>query len=79
MDKFSSINDAVFSPRTTLMIKPAADHTFRVSFNRAFRAPSFINNHISTTILNQVDLSRVAPPDTDFERTAEIGSPTSPA
>ena len=42
-------------------IKPAADHTFRVSFNRAFRAPSFINNHIQTTILNQVDLSRVAP------------------
>jgi iron complex outermembrane receptor protein len=61
VDKFSSIGDAVFSPRTTLMLKPAADHTFRVSFNRAFRAPSFINNHISTTILNQVDLSRVAP------------------
>ena len=32
-----------------------------MSFNRAFRAPSFINNHIQTTILNQVDLSRVAP------------------
>ena len=61
VDKFSSIDNAVFSPRTTLMIKPAADHTFRVSFNRAFRAPSFINNHIQTTILNQVDLSRVAP------------------
>ena len=61
VDKFSSIDNAVFSPRTTLMIKPAADHTFRVSFNRAFRAPSFINNHINTTILNQVDLSRVAP------------------
>ena len=61
VDKFSSIDNAVFSPRTTLMIKPAADHTFRVSFNRAFRAPSFINNHINTTIRNQVDLSRVAP------------------
>ena len=61
VDKFSSIDNAVFSPRTTLMIKPAADHTLRVSFNRAFRAPSFINNHIQTTILNQVDLSRVAP------------------
>ncbi len=61
VDKFSSINDAVFSPRTTFMIKPATDQTFRVSFNRAFRAPSFINNHIQTTILNQVDLSRVAP------------------
>ena len=61
VDKFSSIDNAVFSPRTTLMIKPQADHTFRVSFNRAFRSPSFINNHITTTILNQVDLSRVAP------------------
>jgi len=61
IDKFSSINDAVFSPRTTLMYKPAADHTVRVSFNRAFRAPSFINNHIDTTILNQVDLRRLAP------------------
>jgi iron complex outermembrane receptor protein len=61
IDKFSSIDNAVFSPRTTVMFKPAADHTFRVSFNRAFRAPSFINNHIDTTILNQVDLSRVAP------------------
>jgi iron complex outermembrane receptor protein len=61
IDKFSSINDAVFSPRTTLMYKPAADHTVRISFNRAFRAPSFINNHIDTTILNQVDLRRLAP------------------
>jgi len=61
IDKFSSIDKAVFSPRTTLMIKPQADHTFRVSFNRAFRAPSFVNNHIQTTILNSVDLSRLAP------------------
>jgi iron complex outermembrane receptor protein len=61
VDKFSAIDNAVFSPRTTFMMKPAANHTFRVSFNRAFRAPSFINNHIDTTILNQVDLSRVAP------------------
>jgi outer membrane receptor protein involved in Fe transport len=61
VDKFSSINDAVFSPRTTFMYKPAADQTLRVSFNRAFRAPSFINNNINTTILNQVDLSALSP------------------
>jgi outer membrane receptor protein involved in Fe transport len=61
LDKFSSIDDAVFSPRTTLMLKPSAAQTFRVSFNRAFRAPSFINNHISTTVLEQVDLSALAP------------------
>jgi outer membrane receptor protein involved in Fe transport len=61
VDKFSSIDNAVFSPRTTLLIKPQADHTVRVSFNRAFRAPSFMNNHVNTTILDQLDLSRVAP------------------
>ena len=53
VDKFSSIDNAVFSPRTTFMVKPNAAQTFRFSFNRAFRAPSFINNNIDTTILNQ--------------------------
>jgi outer membrane receptor protein involved in Fe transport len=61
VDKFSSIDNAVFSPRTTFMIKPSADQTFRLSFNRAFRAPSFINNHIDTTILNEVSLAALNP------------------
>jgi outer membrane receptor protein involved in Fe transport len=61
VDKFSSIEDAVFSPRTTFMVKPRPDQTLRVSFNRAFRAPSFINNHIGITILNEVDLGAVSP------------------
>ncbi len=61
IDKFSSIGDAVFSPRTTLLIKPAAAHSFRVSFNKAFRAPSFINNHIETAIINQVNLGAINP------------------
>ena len=61
VDKFSSIDDAVFSPRTTFMIKPNAAQTFRVSYNRAFRAPSFINNHIDTTIFDRVNLSALSP------------------
>src|SRR3954447_6999420 len=40
LDKFSSIDSAVFSPRTSFLIKPNAAQTFRVSYNRAFRAPS---------------------------------------
>jgi iron complex outermembrane receptor protein len=56
LDKFSSIENAVFSPRTTLMFKPASDQTFRVSFNRAFRAPSAINNHLDVGILTPVTL-----------------------
>jgi outer membrane receptor protein involved in Fe transport len=61
LDKFSSIENAVFSPRTSLLIKPDASQTFRISFNRAFRAPSFINNNIDTTVLNQVNLSAISP------------------
>ena len=61
LDKFSSIEDAVFSPRTTLLLKPAGAHTVRLSFNRAFRAPSFINNHLSTVVLNEVNLSAISP------------------
>ena len=61
VDKFSSIDDAVFSPRTTFMVKPTNDHTVRVSFNRAFRAPSFINNHIRTSIINQLNLGLINP------------------
>ena len=61
LDKFSSIDSAIFSPRTTLMLKPNAAQTLRVSFNRAFRAPSYINNHIDTTILNEIDLSTLSP------------------
>jgi iron complex outermembrane receptor protein len=56
LDKFSSINDAVFSPRTTFMFKPDAAQTVRVSFNRAFRAPSLINNHLDVTVVTPVVL-----------------------
>jgi iron complex outermembrane receptor protein len=61
VDKFSSIDDAVFSPRTTFMVKPNNDNTFRVSYNRAFRAPSFINNNIDTAIINQINLGLINP------------------
>jgi iron complex outermembrane receptor protein len=62
VDKFSSIDNPVFSPRATFMYKPTAGQTFRVSLNRAFRAPSFINNNISTTIVNQVNLAPLGVP-----------------
>ena len=41
------------------MFKPSKDQTFRVSFNRAFRAPSVINNYLDTVILNQLPLTRL--------------------
>jgi outer membrane receptor protein involved in Fe transport len=61
LDKFSSIDRVVFSPRTTVLLKPAPSQSIRLSFNRAFRAPSFINNHIETSILNEANLSAISP------------------
>lgn len=59
VDKFSSIQDAVFSPRTSLVLKPDANNSIRVSFNKAFRAPSFINNHLQANLLAEVNLSPI--------------------
>jgi iron complex outermembrane receptor protein len=61
VDAFSVLNKAVFSPRTTFMIKPTPDHTFRVSYNQAFRAPSFVNSFLDVTILQQVALPGLGP------------------
>ena len=50
VDKFGNIDKAVFSPRATAMYKPAPDQSFRVSYNKAFRAPSAINNFLDQKI-----------------------------
>ncbi len=62
VDKFSSISDAVFSPRVAFLVKPAADHSFRVSYNRAFRSPSMINNNLDVTIAQPIPMSNFCRP-----------------
>ena len=52
---------SVVSPRTSLIIAPNPQHSFRLSFNRAFRAPSMINNFLDTTIVNLVLLPAFPP------------------
>lgn len=61
VDSFSVIDKFVFSPRTTFMIKPTDDHSLRVSFNRAFRAPSFVNSFLDVTIVQAIDLGALDP------------------
>lgn len=46
----------VVSPRTSLAFAPNGDNTFRISFNRAFRAPSAVNSYLDIVIVNQVIL-----------------------
>lgn len=53
-DDIDPLKDGVFTPRTSLLISPAPRHTFRISYNEAFRTPSAINNYLDVTILNQV-------------------------
>ena len=61
VDKFSVLESANFSPRTALILKPAPEHAVRFSFNRAFRAPSLINNFLEVSIVNQLDLRAINP------------------
>jgi iron complex outermembrane receptor protein len=62
VDSFSSIDGVIFSPRTTFMYKPSPNQTVRLSYNQAFRAPSFVNNHINVTLLNEVSLAPLGVP-----------------
>ncbi len=61
IDAFSVLDAPVFSPRTTLLYKPAPAHTIRVSYNRAYRAPSLVNNFLDAAIVNQLDLGALNP------------------
>jgi outer membrane receptor protein involved in Fe transport len=61
IDKFTSIDSAVVSPRAALLLKPSADSTIRLSYNRAFRAPSAINNNLNTVVTTAIPLGLFNP------------------
>ena len=61
VDKFSNLDHAVFSPRLAAILKPSANQSIRLSFNKAFRSPSLINNSIDTETIVPVNLSGLAP------------------
>ena len=60
LDRFDYIHDVVFSPRVAFLFKPMADQTVRVSYNRAYRSPSVINNFLNVTIAEPVNLTPFA-------------------
>ena len=59
VDKFGNLDDPVFSPRLAAVFRPLNDHSIRVSFNRAFRSPSVINNYLDIAIVNPIDLRAI--------------------
>jgi outer membrane receptor protein involved in Fe transport len=60
VDKFDNIEDAVFSPRVSVSVRVADDHIVRGGFNRAFRAPSTVNNYLDIALVSPVDLRGLA-------------------
>lgn len=61
LDGFDVLRKAVVSPRTTLLVKPRHNHTIRLSYNRAFRAPSLVNTYLETRFQTEVDLGSAGP------------------
>ncbi len=62
-DKFGNLEKWVWSPRVSVMFKPTLDQSIRVSYNRAFVSPSFINNFLDQNIQfpTPVDLTPLTP------------------
>jgi len=61
VDRFDYLDQVVFSPRAALLIKPQQDHTFRLSYNRAYRSPSVINNFLDVTLTEPINLGLFSP------------------
>ena len=56
VDKFGNIDGPVFSPRLAVIFRPTDDQSVRLSFNRAFRSPSTINNYLDMALITPADL-----------------------
>lgn len=61
VDRFDYLDDFVFSPRVTFLAKPQENHTVRVSYNRAYRSPSVINNFLDIQIAEPLNLGLFSP------------------
>ncbi len=61
MDRFDYLDEFVFSPRTTFMIKPDPNQSIRLSYNRAYRAPSVINNFLDVMLTEPINLGLFSP------------------
>ncbi len=49
----------VVSPRTSLLFSPSPGHTLRASYNRAFRAPSLVENYLEIVLENVLPLPAI--------------------
>jgi iron complex outermembrane receptor protein len=61
VDRFDYLDNFVLSPRTALLIKPQPNQTVRLSYNRAYRSPSVINNFLDVTLTEPLNLGLINP------------------
>jgi len=61
VDRFDYLDTAVFSPRVSFIAKPNDNQTIRLSYNRAYRSPSVINNFLNVTIAEPLNLGAFSP------------------
>jgi outer membrane receptor protein involved in Fe transport len=61
VDKFDNLRGAILSPRATFMVKPMSGQTFRVSYNRAYVAPTVLSNYMHLIIMFPLDLGLLDP------------------
>jgi outer membrane receptor protein involved in Fe transport len=60
-DEIDPLEDGVFTPRTSFLFSPTPSHTFRLSYNEAFRSPSAINSYLDVTILQPLSATVAVP------------------
>ena len=54
LDKFSSVNGVIFSPRLALLFKPTASQSVRAVFGRSFLAPTAVNDSFDLHVTEAV-------------------------
>lgn len=53
-DDIDPLSDTVLTPRTSLIYAMSPQHSFRISYNEAFRTPSTVNNYLEVSILQSL-------------------------
>lgn len=77
IDKHSRVEDLIFSPRAALVFNPSDEHSFRLTFNRAYTAPT-TNELFLDLVANRstfFDVRASGVPEGGFTFTMENGRP----
>jgi len=82
IDKFDNVVNPLFAPRAAFIYKVASQQSVRFSFNRAYRAPSAIDNYLDITVIGGVlpldQILPILPPDVPAQfpfPTRTVGNP----